>query len=141
MTCRIGARRLLLNTPGTTALAGGRVFLNGWARCRPEPLPRCGADQLHVLFEQLIEELVERDTALLGAGGQEVQHLWLQAQRRDQAQVGPVELAALGVAEIVLVFHKLTPHPSSYCLRSAGVASRAEIKRTSAVFAVVGVNV
>lgn len=54
---------------------------------------------------------------------------------------GAVELAALGVAEIVLVLHRITSvrwlvcgiHPALYCSRSRRVAGRAEIKRTSAV--------
>ena len=58
-------------------------------------LSRRGLDQLHILTQQLIDQLIDRGAARLRPRGKEIEYFRLQAQGRNQAQIGPVELPAL----------------------------------------------
>ena len=54
-------------------------------------------EEFDVLFEELVDELVDGCATLLSASGEEVEHFGVESHGRDESQVGLIEFAALSV--------------------------------------------
>ena len=87
------------------------------------------SDQLDVLFQQTVNELLERYALSLGSRCQERQDVRIEMERRSQNRAGSIEPAAFGFQEIIFLFHSV--EPSRYWRASLRVGRRAEMMRTA----------